>query len=1119
MKLLVRRGRQQRCPYCHGGFEDEPIQTCTGCSTQYHLDCAEECVILGCKGELLEGVLVDEPPAPITIRIRPATRQARPTALTNIDVSGHQGHAGRVGAAGAGATGSSSNGGAGQGGNEPANGQRGGTITVRLDQPTPGQVRLSGFRSRDDEAPAEFSEVLDLGQTGDIDLRSRGGAGGAGGQGGDGGAGADGSAGADATRYTSGTRGRRGGNGGRGGRGTRGGGGAQGGQITVEVDPEDTHLLLLVDVDVSGGRGGDPGANGSGGRAGRGGQGGEPHSWTETQSYTDGYGTHQTRTRSRINPGGSRGRSGSPGARGAARVRAGSDGSDGRYEIKTRGAHYSSCYDLRLSGVSHVGANEDGIHEPGERVRVHSLIVRNTGGMPLPQRPIEIQAVASQWIEPMGPPLEAPTGLVPNETTRLSGELQFRIGDYQAERPGAPFGRSCEIALRALLPAVQRDLPEFALDLPPAQARFRIKFPAVVETQASPPTLGPNEVMRIRVSLRNVSQRALGAESAGQRVLALSFSLRENDLGEGAVLLDAEGLPAGPEGVRYSVASLGPSGEQALEVLLAIRPEAPLRESVSVWATLELGYPDEPERTRDVQIVEHVTRVAAGYQTDPEADLLLVVNHTISAAATEVLFAAARNAGYHPAVWDLSLEGHLCLEESGLLDDFAGGALVICDDWIDINATERAQASAFVAPAELRRALAAKIGVAFLGEGLPIAELLLGSASEAPRVEDLLEHVAASDWALAAQAIYTSWRVFGGARETELVKAALRLQDTLRARYPLRRFLLVHTYAPEVFAQAGMIKCWTLGTLEVREISDAASSALVRHDVDRAQFGAALRRIQTDLLLLRPFERSLALFEAELASRGASAGSRDQTSLLSEVITAELALEQRELAHVRWRRGLSSQQLADAALRHVALESAAERWLVGVFPDSPRGQAVIDLLAKIRYFAEANVRWWELLPPFRWLRRRVSVRNATRDLVSRVISSAYKDNEDWSRLIHTLVDDRVEGLHSDRAHASGDPNAADFAVQHLLAPLNEPSRTTSAEVLLCDQARLESGHDRASRLAAEVQDQLERDQLIANAAYGRHLALHPSTTRALLDEGAEPSAESPRAAGQKPPPW
>ena len=135
-----------------------------------------------------------------------------------------------------------------------------------------------------------FSDVMSLGlNSNSVALLSNGGKGGQGGNGGKGFNGVSGSNGFNATQYSSGTSGGNGGNGGNGTDGGNGGQGGNGGSITLNVNYEETDLLMLVSKhEENFGSGGKGGVGGPGGSGGLGGRGGSSYSWTESVRNHDG---------------------------------------------------------------------------------------------------------------------------------------------------------------------------------------------------------------------------------------------------------------------------------------------------------------------------------------------------------------------------------------------------------------------------------------------------------------------------------------------------------------------------------------------------------------------------------------------------------------------------------------------------------------------------------------------------------------------------------------------------------------------------------------------------------------------------------------------------------------
>ncbi|MCB0363342.1 MAG: hypothetical protein KDD35_11495, partial [Bdellovibrionales bacterium] len=251
-----------------------------------------------------------------------------------------------------------------------------------------------------------------------------GGRGGNGGQGGDGEGGCNGRDGRDATRSFSGENGTDGCPGGDGGSGTPGSDGGAGGKIRIHMDQKDTHLLMLVKTDISGGPPGDPGKNGRPGEGGRGGQGGSSYSWTTTRvvgkrcdpdrMVNNGNGSrtvqkgacHDVTTTDRhTQSGGFDGRNGADGVIKSGPVNGGTQGLDGQFQITIHqeagpSQTFTRPYNLVLRSFTMEDENHDGIFEPGEKVFVSGIKVQNIGEIPTPKGKSDVLIFlgSSAWI-------------------------------------------------------------------------------------------------------------------------------------------------------------------------------------------------------------------------------------------------------------------------------------------------------------------------------------------------------------------------------------------------------------------------------------------------------------------------------------------------------------------------------------------------------------------------------------------------------------------------------------------------------------------------------------------------------------------------------------------------
>jgi hypothetical protein len=1065
-------------------------------------------------------------------------------ALRRFDVSGRKGKDGRHGQPGDDGV---SKGAQGQRGDDagPAEpGQPAGTINLALaTADTDGMARLEGTMVRPDGHIAALDDVLTFGERGFIELCAVGGDGGQGGNGGDGGDGARGRRGRDATRYSSGSDGGPGGDGGDGGNATSGGSGGQGGDITVIVDETDTQLLMLVEHAIHGGTGGQPGMNGAGGSGGPGGSGGSSYSWTETESYTDSQGNSQTRTTHHSKPGGWSGPAGSPGRAGTARVRRGAEGDPGSFAIEvksTKGvATYASRYDLCLVSFAHDTADQDCVYEPQETVRVFDIEVENTGGMPTPaHRDIELTLVRRGWVAPVDERLILPRALAPGERCTLDGALHFVIGDWKPQRPDDPLELEEVMGHRARLPSVYRDFAGYEHEGSREMGQFVIRFPVRAEPIVSLYSLAPGQSARMRWSVINQSSAALGAASECGRVVRVRLSLHDSELGdEHLCCRDEEGASLSlAEGFCRDIDLLEPGGRADFEITLGVTEGAPHYHSVQVWLSLELGYLDKPAQARPIQYREFSTRVSRPYQADEGADLLLVVNHKTTREALGAWQELARSMGFRLNTWDLSFQRSLDLRaplggRGSLIEQFRGRIIAVCDNAIDAGEGQTAHPHWFLAKDDLFAAVGAGVSVALLGRGvadlhahlIPThhdddaerpgtgtspAELLeaLARSREArqasqAREQGTLDSGGALERVHQSVDVRTRLRLWGQPGTMELTARAHWLARRLRDQHPDRRYIVIHDYRPEVVGRFLWMKRWRLGELLVRGTIHTAAGTLVHermadHEVHDPQRILAPSTIMT-VLLTRSLDEKLARLDALLFAAGEPRA--ELIALVVDAICVDLASEQHAVMITGWRSGLSARELG-RSLPLLGRVAAFRFSAGGALPlDSPCGEALIRMMARLFFLFETQARWWEW-PLYPW-RRGPRLRRTSKRMLGELLEHARDDVFDVSgqgramdrarrKEVRRRIRAEVKNLrHEHRNQRRMDPLVGppgEYSRALLRAPLEREGVTTDVELLTELDSRVLSREEydqlcAADQAALERRARLMRDQAHARA--------------------------------------
>lgn len=427
-----------------------------------------------------------------------------------------------------------------------------------------------------------LDETFPMNQVPVLRWSARGGQGGHGAKGGDGCAGLPGLNGDDATKTQAGTNGLRGGNGGDGGFGSHGANGGNGGTVRILVDERDLYLLMTVDpceftpALLRGGKPGRMGQHGLGGVGGPGGKGGRALLYEEAIDPTTAHDlNNQTTSKSSRNlgggggnkknqanapqlvhikiPGGKDGQEGEPGYTPDEVLMDGVEGSTGTFHIQVVGHEeaepYEGRYDLELvdweiQGKSPMASGEC---EFGDLLGVHSVVVRNTGRMPLPSSQI-VRLLIRDERDPNVNPLLGdaclPEGtvLAAGETCVAQGELPFFAGyPNEVDDPDdfEPLRHTTHFCLQAFQMGPNNGKDKLTSDYSREYRSFHSPNKAIPITYRYPvenksglfgvSSLYPTEETMVSLQLDNVGLESLGnGDGHPQRSLGVRFFVNKN---------------------------------------------------------------------------------------------------------------------------------------------------------------------------------------------------------------------------------------------------------------------------------------------------------------------------------------------------------------------------------------------------------------------------------------------------------------------------------------------------------------------------------------------------------------------------------------------------------------
>jgi hypothetical protein len=401
-------------------------------------------------------------------------------------------------------------------------------------------------------------------------------------------------------------------------------------------------------------------------------------------------------------------------------------------------------FNLNLLKFQLASVKQDGIIEPGCRVLVSSIEIRNVGGMPTPTTRSVLAYIKPDdcgpamlnrpsWVVSEGYDrfVQLPLGLEPDVTTvvqcatfdrkpdgRIAPEIN-EAGEYLAfcvapvdpvlalstlpdrHLRGEAFTVTTPLTIRAQMTPFGRDFGAFVNPMP-----FTITYPVKMSPVASLPSLPPGGNTFVRFSVSNVALREYGEDSEIGRVVIIKATYTGGNLGASKVQFVpiVDGNPTSPIAFNQPT----PDGAQVFWPI----PRLSAGETTNLLGRLSLSEDAEPYTTADFSVdlllgeiwnPKNATRIqhrqislcaSRVYKKTPNSGTLLVVNQQTT---KEELKAWEELAGFifgdkNPAgvvdVWDISQEGDFDLNSvlksgSTLIKDWRSCTIVVLDNPFD----------------------------------------------------------------------------------------------------------------------------------------------------------------------------------------------------------------------------------------------------------------------------------------------------------------------------------------------------------------------------------------------------------------------------------------------------
>ena len=441
-------------------------------------------------------------------------------------------------------------------------------------------------------------------------------------------------------------------------------------------------------------------------------------------------------------PGGRPGPSGSYGIDGL-QAPPGLDGQDGAvhfvvYDDETQ-LKYDHIFNLNLLKSELAPVKQDGIIEPGCRVLVKSIKIRNVGGMPTPTRSVlayikpddcgPAMLNRPSWVVSEGydrfvqlPPDLKPGVTVDVECATFNHKPDGRIvpeinaaGEYLAfcvapvdpvhalstlpdrHLRGEVFTDTASLTIRAQMTPFGRDFDAFVNPMP-----FTVTYPVKMSAVDSLPSFPPGGNSLVKFSVSNVARREYGRDSEIGRVVIIKATYTGGDLSASKVQFVpiVDGNPTSLIAFNQLREVIWPIPRLSAGETINLSGRLSLLEDAEPYTTAdfsvdlllgEIGNPKNPIRIQRRQISVLASTV---YKKTPNSGTLLVVNQQTTKEElkawkelAQFMFGDKNPAGVVD-VWDISQKGDFDLNSvlksgSTLLEDWRSCTIVMLDNPFD----------------------------------------------------------------------------------------------------------------------------------------------------------------------------------------------------------------------------------------------------------------------------------------------------------------------------------------------------------------------------------------------------------------------------------------------------
>ncbi|CAG8461320.1 16739_t:CDS:2 [Acaulospora morrowiae] len=337
--------------------------------------------------------------------------------------------------------------------------------------------------------------------------------------------------------------------------------------------------------------------------------------------------------------------------------------------------HYRGLYKLELMDFECEPEDQSSIYEPGARIIVRNIIVKNTGQMPTPSiKDVKLSVIGTIEIISTEESIILPKSIGASHEVTLNSKrnndkvLDFNIKSENKPSYGKPLEKKYTVNLRAIMGGIERQIISFK-----RPKELDIKYPIQICPKAGVRDFATDDETMVIWVLNNISQISFGAESDCKRLVKVGVTLDEveppNSLRFFRANMEDKESKDTPSNYYEQEISLFQANQEVTMFCTLIpnndaigsEDDSQVLITAKLSIALKLGSIKNPAKVQDIEIRKHEMIVSPKYEVNRKADLLIVINRDTRKEEHDAWRELCKETKLRSSVWDLSRMGHLDL--------------------------------------------------------------------------------------------------------------------------------------------------------------------------------------------------------------------------------------------------------------------------------------------------------------------------------------------------------------------------------------------------------------------------------------------------------------------------